>query len=197
MDSGRVETEDRMAVEVLRAAERPATPWLNGGGVTREVAGFPAGAGLTEFLWRVSLADVGQGGPFSRFEGVDRVITVVEGAGMALTVAGREHRLAEPYRPFAFPGDADTGCELLAGPVVDFNVMTRRGRAEAVVEIAGQGRAVAVPEGAVLLAVCLAGTASLVGAGVRLDRFDAALLRAGEEDRLEVEGVTALVTIRH
>ena len=24
-------------IQVLRASERPATPWLNGGGVTREV----------------------------------------------------------------------------------------------------------------------------------------------------------------
>jgi environmental stress-induced protein Ves len=184
-----------MTIQVLRASERPATPWLNGGGVTREVAGFPAGSGLADFDWRVSLADVAEGGPFSRFAGVDRVITVVDGAGMALTVAGTEHRLAQPYRPFAFPGDADTDCRLLGGPVVDFNVMTRRGRATADVEVADFQRSVEVPDGAAVLLVCLAGTAELGAADVRLGRFDAALLTGGE-DLLRVDGVAAVVTLR-
>ncbi|GAA2151707.1 HutD family protein [Kitasatospora kazusensis] len=185
-----------MTVQVLRAGERPASPWLNGGGVTREVAGFPAGAGLADFDWRVSLADVAQGGPFSRFTGVDRVITVVQGAGMALTVAGTEHELAQPYRPFAFPGDAETDCRLLGGPVVDFNVMTRRGRATAEVEIADFQREIEVPEGAVLLLVCLAGTAELGAADLRLGPLDAALLSSGYDDLLRVDGVAAVVTIR-
>ncbi|GHH75388.1 hypothetical protein GCM10018781_44170 [Kitasatospora indigofera] len=206
-----------MAVRVLRAAGRPATAWLNGGGVTREVAGAPEGSGLADFDWRVSLADVGQGGPFSVFPGVDRVITLVDGAGMALTVAGTEHVLAQPYQPFAFPGDADTGCRLLGGPVVDFNVMTRRGRATAEVATAGRegsegrgpagrqepeggpgpagGRAVEVPPGATVLLVCLDGGAELDAAGVRLGRFDAALLDSPGHDLLRVDGVAAVVTL--
>ncbi|MFD7989637.1 HutD family protein [Kitasatospora indigofera] len=213
-----------MAVRVLRAAGRPATAWLNGGGVTREVAGAPEGSGLADFDWRVSLADVGQGGPFSVFPGVDRVITLVDGAGMALAVAGTEHVLAQPYQPFAFPGDADTGCRLLGGPVVDFNVMTRRGRATAEVAIAGRersaergpagerapegereraggpgpagGHAVEVPPGATVLLVCLDGGAELDAAGVRLGRFDAALLDSPGRDLLRVDGVAAVVTLR-
>ncbi|MFC9329822.1 HutD family protein [Kitasatospora sp. NPDC057015] len=185
-----------MAVRVLRAAERPATAWLNGGGVTREVAGAPAGAGLADFDWRVSLADVGQGGPFSAFPGVDRVITLVDGPGMALTVDGTEHVLAQPYRPFAFAGDAVTDCRLLGGPVVDFNVMTRRGRATAEVAIADYQREVDVPPGAALLLVCLTGSAGLGAADLRLGRFDAALLDSPGPDLLRVDGVTAVVTLR-
>ncbi|MFI5533841.1 HutD family protein [Kitasatospora sp. NPDC051853] len=183
-------------VEVLPARQRAASPWLNGGGITREVAGYPAGAGLADFHWRVSLADVAQGGPFSRFERVDRVITVVEGAGMALTVDGTEHRLAEPYRPFAFSGDAATDCRLLDGPVVDFNVMTRRGKAAAEVEITDFQRDVSVPPGASVLLVCLAGTAQLGSADVSLERYDAALLTGGGEELLRVDGVVAVVTLR-
>ena len=93
---------DVSGVAVLRAAEREAAPWKNGGGVTREVAAHPADSGLDGFHWRVSLADVAQGGPFSVFPGVDRVITVVRGAGMVLTVDGVEHRVDRRYRPFAF-----------------------------------------------------------------------------------------------
>ncbi|MEV7781296.1 HutD family protein [Kitasatospora sp. NPDC088351] len=180
-------------IRILRAGERPATAWLNGGGVTREVAGFPAGAGLDTFDWRVSLADVASAGPFSPFPGVDRVITLVDGPGMALTVDGTEHLVDTPFRPFAFPGDATTGCRLLGGPVVDFNVMTRRGRTTADVSFAASPRAVDVPPGATVLVVCLAGTAALGPAG--LTRFDAALLTAPGPHTLRVDGATAVVTL--
>ncbi|MEV8096947.1 HutD family protein [Kitasatospora sp. NPDC085879] len=184
-----------MAIEVLRAAERTAVPWLNGGGVTREVAAWPPGAGMTDFDWRVSLADVARGGPFSAFADIDRVITLVDGPGMVLTVAGAEHALTEPLRPFAFPGDVTTDCRLSAGPAVDFNVMTRRGRATARVEIADAPRPVRAAEGDTLLVVCLDGTTALASAGLSLDRLDAVLIRDGG-DLLQVDGAAAVVTIR-
>ncbi|MGA5823017.1 HutD family protein [Kitasatospora sp. NPDC094028] len=175
-------------IQVLRASERPASPWLNGGGVTREVAGFPAGAGLDGFDWRVSLADVAAAGPFSVFPGIDRVITLVEGAGMVLTVDGAEQPVDAPLRPFAFPGDAATDCRLLGGPVVDFNVMTRRGRVEATVEIRTASATVDVPPSGTVLLVCLAGAADLDD--VELTRYDAALVEAPGpyELRIPVDG---------
>ncbi|SOB80243.1 HutD/Ves family protein [Streptomyces sp. 1331.2] len=192
--------------QVLRASERPATAWLNGGGVTREVAGFPAGAGLEKFDWRVSLADVASAGPFSPFPGIDRVITLVAGAGMALTVDGVEQLVDAPYRPFAFSGDATTDCRLLGGPVVDFNVMTRRGRVEATVDLLSAPADVEVPAEGTVLLVCLAGSA-LIGdsdgtdgtgstEGVELSRYDAALLDEPGTHRLRPDGVTAAITFR-
>jgi hypothetical protein len=71
-----------MAVRILAARERQAAAWKNGGGVTREVAAYPPGAGLADFAWRVSFAEVGEGGPFSVFEGADRIITLVAGRGI-------------------------------------------------------------------------------------------------------------------
>ncbi|MBD0675234.1 HutD family protein [Streptomyces sp. CBMA156] len=186
--------------QVLRAGERPATAWLNGGGVTREVAGFPAGTGLDAFDWRVSLADVATAGPFSPFPGIDRVITLVEGAGMTLTVDGAEQLVDVPFRPFAFSGDATTDCRLSAGPVVDFNVMTRRGRVAATVDLVAAATAAApattldVPDGSTVLLVCLLGTARLNGVG--LARYDAALLDGPGGYELHPDGTTAVVTFR-
>ncbi|MEC4600651.1 HutD family protein, partial [Burkholderia vietnamiensis] len=57
----------RPAVATIRGAALVASPWKNGGGVTREIAAYPPGAALDAFAWRVSVADVGAGGPFSRF----------------------------------------------------------------------------------------------------------------------------------
>ncbi|MER7847954.1 HutD family protein [Kitasatospora sp. NPDC096077] len=181
-------------IQVLRANERPATAWLNGGGVTREVAGFPVGAGLGEFDWRVSLADVASAGPFSPFPGIDRVITLVEGAGMALTVDGAVQSIDVPFRPFAFPGDATTDCRLLDGPVVDFNVMTRRGRVEATVDLRTGPGSVQVPSAATVLLVCLAGSAAVDD--LELSRYDAALLDAPGAHELRPDGVAAAITFR-
>ena len=181
---------------VLRAAERTATAWKNGGGVTREVAAFPEGSDLGGFHWRVSLADVASGGPFSVFPGVDRVITVVRGAGMLLTVDGAERLMDTPYRPFAFPGDAETDCRLLEGPLVDFNVMTRRDRVDARVDIVDAAAELPGGAGCTVLALVLEGGARLRGDGTRLGPLDAVLLADADPAVLDVDGRAAVVTFR-
>ncbi|MEU7432129.1 HutD family protein [Streptomyces sioyaensis] len=124
-------------MRILRAAGRAAAPWSNGGGVTREIAAHPSGAGWDGFAWRVSLADVTRDGPYSPLPGVRRILTVVDGAGLELTVDGTPRLLPGRYRPFAFPGGATTASRLLDGPVVNLNVMLREGRAEGAVEVVG------------------------------------------------------------
>lgn len=106
----------------------PPHPWKNGGGLTRELAGWPAGSSLGDFGWRVSVAEVASSGPFSTFAGVDRVILLLDGDGMRLTSCDTsiDHRLDRPLAPFRFPGEADIRSELLGGVSHDFNVMTRR-----------------------------------------------------------------------
>jgi len=106
-----------------------ASPWKNGGGITREIVCSPAGAGMDHFDWRVSIATVERPGLFSAFAGVDRVIMLLEGAGMRLHSpdGGIDHRLDMRQVPYAFPGDAALMCEPLNGPSTDFNVMARRG----------------------------------------------------------------------
>ncbi len=106
----------------------PATPWKNGGGVTREIVCQPQGAGMNDFDWRVSIAHIASDGPFSAFPGVDRVITLLSGGGVHLQSEGGEvqHRLDTPLAPFAFAGEEPIHARLLAGDCHDFNVMTRR-----------------------------------------------------------------------
>lgn len=112
-------------MRLLRAAERVAVPWKNGGGVTREVAAYPPGAGIDDFEWRISLADVAVAGPFSSFAGIDRVLTVLEGRLLLRFADGRVEDLA-PGAPCAFSGDAVVHGTPLEGRVRDLNVMTRR-----------------------------------------------------------------------
>ena len=115
-------------MRILRAVNRTPMPWKNGGGVTREVAIWPPTAALDAFDWRISIADVAQGGPFSAFPGVDRVLTVIEGAGLELAVEDLATvTLDAAAPPFAFPGDAACDAELHDGPIRDLNLMIRRG----------------------------------------------------------------------
>ena len=113
----------------------PATPWKNGGGSTREIVCQPAGAGVLDFDWRVSIATIAQAGPFSAFPGVDRVIVLLAGDGVRLRGEGVDHRLDQPLAPFAFAGDTSLHCDPLGGTSTDFNVMTRRGRARAEIHL--------------------------------------------------------------
>ena len=105
-------------------------PWKNGGGTTQEIACWPPGAGLAELGWRVSIATIAAAGPFSVFEGVDRLIMLLDGEGVHLRSRdGRiDHRLDVPHRPFAFAGEAEIDCVPQGAASSDFNVMTRRGQ---------------------------------------------------------------------
>ncbi|HSN36430.1 MAG TPA: HutD family protein [Arthrobacter sp.] len=118
-------------MEIIRFAELKPQPWRNGGGVTRELASHTNAAQDnagqdTSWDWRVSIAEVSKAGDFSAFPGMDRVLTVVEGELLLLTVDGAEHPL-EKYRPFRFSGDAAAAGALPTGDIRDLNVITRNG----------------------------------------------------------------------
>ena len=105
---------------LYRARDYPRMPWRNGGGTTQEVACNPGGS-TAGFEWRLSIAD-GAGWRLSAFDGFQRIITVLEGAGIELTVDGRREPPLGPRRAYAFHGDAKVDCRLLDGPIRDFNL---------------------------------------------------------------------------
>jgi environmental stress-induced protein Ves len=120
-------------MEIIRYAELRAEPWRNSGGVTRELASHPKTAPAGDdtvqdgaWDWRVSIAEVSKAGAFSVFPGMDRVLTVIDGELLLLTVDGAEHPL-EKYRPFRFSGEADSASALPTGDIRDLNVITRNG----------------------------------------------------------------------
>jgi environmental stress-induced protein Ves len=114
-------------MRILRASERMAVPWKNGGGTTSEVAVYPDSAGFDDFGWRISIADIARGGPFSLFSGIDRTLTMLKGQ-VTLSIEGRSAITLTPEsEPLDFPGDVTIGAELISGAARDLNVMTRRG----------------------------------------------------------------------
>jgi len=187
-------------MRILRAAEYRSMPWKNGGGVTTEIAVSPAGAGLDDFDWRVSMARVESSGPFSVFAGVDRTLAVLEGEGLALELAGRPpSEVTSASAPLFFPADVPTQASLIAGPITDLNVMTRRGRMTHVVErlvILTQLEIRA--EADTTLILCLEGNIKVTGAGpARIRPLDALLLELGALGlRLDPARTATLFVIR-
>lgn len=221
-------------MEIIRFAELKAHPWRNGGGVSRELASHPAdtpaqdttaqdGPRAPGWDWRVSIAEVSKAGEFSAYPGMDRVLTVVEGELLLLSVDGAEHPL-EKYRPFRFSGDAAATGALPTGDIRDLNVITRQGvfkgytsiielskkRAHPVFEgqlgILLQGQAAVSPgtAGADLEAPSGAGPAAVTAAGspgtqlaepATLNRYDAVVGSDTDTPEILGRGFLAVVSI--
>ena len=197
-------------MEIIRYATLKAHPWRNGGGVTREVAsGYSPGteAGTTPagpvqdagWDWRVSIAEVSKSGAFSAFPGMDRVLTVVEGQLLLLSVDDAEHPL-EKYRPFRFSGDADAAGALPTGDVRDLNVITRNGVCKGYTSIIELSKKRAHPVFAGQLGILLQGQAT-VNSGIAgaepetLERYDAVVGSDTAPPEILGRGFLAVVSI--
>ena len=119
-----------MKLTHLTARQYKVMPWKNGGGMTTEILIEPKPEG--GHLWRLSIAEVAQSGPFSDFSGFDRTIMLIDGSGFTLdfdpasSSGAPSKRIDRPYEPFAFDGGWKTDCTLIDGPIRDFNLMAAR-----------------------------------------------------------------------
>jgi len=108
---------------VVPANEYRRERWRNGAGWTREIAVEPEG----DWAWRLSIAEIEQDGPFSRFPGIDREIVLLSGNGVRLRFdEGGVHALEPPHGRLRFAGEAGVHGELIDGVTQDFNLMWRR-----------------------------------------------------------------------
>lgn len=183
----------RSPLRIVRASALPATPWKNGGGMTREVAAYPVGASLDTFVWRVSVADVEQPGPFSTFAGIDRTLVLLAGAGMRLHErSGPTQTLTAPLSIARFDGEASLHAELLDGATRDFNLMVRRDCARAELQV-WQGAGVHTLDADTALVFCAHGElhVRLDGARRGPDRTVAAQATLGAMDTLVLDAPRA------
>lgn len=127
------------------------TPWRNGLGMTRELVVFPV---REHWHWRLSVAEISQDAPFSRFENVERWFAVLSGKGVRLAIDGAAQTLTPASPPVMFDGAAQAECQPLEGPTQDFNLMVRQGRGRMervygdVAQAVASGSAVALWSGA-------------------------------------------------
>lgn len=103
--------------------------WKNQLGWTREIARSP-GAG--DWDWRLSIAEIEQDAAFSHFDGIDRELVLLSGNGLRLRFDdGEQVELSPPHGRLRFAGERGATGHLVDGPTRDFNLMWRRGAADA------------------------------------------------------------------
>jgi environmental stress-induced protein Ves len=73
------------AVQLIRYSDQAVSAWKNGGGITREIGKLHP-PNESSYLWRASNADVTTSGPFSDFTGYDRILLLLSGSGLKLTM---------------------------------------------------------------------------------------------------------------
>ena len=114
---------------VIPANDYRRERWKNGAGWTREIARAP---GSGDWDWRLSIAEIEQDAPFSRFDGIDRELVLLSGNGLRLRFDDGEVReLLPPHERMRFAGERALTGELLNGPTQDFNLMWRRSSIDA------------------------------------------------------------------
>ena len=162
-------------MQLLRARDRAATPWKNGGGITHEVAAFPPGSDFASFLWRVSVAQVTKAGPFSELAQIERLFAVLEGC-IRLEFAGRTMDLDAGSDPIGFSGESACLATPLRGPVSDLNLMLRRGKASATMKRVSAPMRSETPT--TIVVAPRAQSLCIDGRQIALARFDAVRLDA-------------------
>ena len=163
-------------LRILRSADYPTRPWKNGGGTTRDIAVSPPGASLDDFDWRLSLAQVDRDGPFSRFDGVDRTLVLLSGA-MTLHDADRRIDLVR-HGPVTFEGERAIHATVAGSTTLDFNVMTRRGRARHAVRCESFGKQTSIEAAAGNTIVLFALESGLTVDSEQLHTHDTAIISA-------------------
>ncbi|MCK1744482.1 HutD family protein [Bradyrhizobium sp. 139] len=181
-------------MKIIRAADCRTTPWKNGGGETTEIAVAPDNASLDDFDWRISMARVASDGPFSEFAGIDRSLAVTTGRGLALTIGdAADVELDGTSEPVRFAGDTPTSARLLAGPITDLNVMTRRGRFDHRLQRLTAATKCDFGDHDIAAIVAATGEVSLFAqqGAVTLMRGDAAVLTSAADDPCRIEPTPA------
>ncbi|WP_312179705.1 HutD family protein [Arthrobacter sp.] len=175
-----------MGTSVLSFAALPSKAWGNNAGRVKDIAVGPAGSSGAPG-WRLAAATIEKSGPFTRFEGMDRITVPVEGELLVLDVGGAEHAM-ERFRPFRYPGDVPATASLPTGEVTVLNTFVDRARFGAglmVVELSKKNAPALGPDQFLVL---LQGSAKAVfddGASQDLDPLDTV---PGSEDRPQVLG---------
>lgn len=183
-------------MQIFRNADRVATPWRNGGGMTVEIVARPDGAGFDDMDWRASLARVDQDGPFSAFPGIDRVLTVVEG-GLSLSLdGGPAVNIDAETSPLSFAGETAIEAKTTPDGASVLNVFVRRDRWRANAErlTVSAPRSFPVDSQALVYAID-AVTVRVDETGEALEAGDVLLLEAPAALRLSAPGASARVVV--
>jgi environmental stress-induced protein Ves len=154
-------------VRVVTCAQWVRSPWKNGKGVTYEIGRGQLGHSADPdgvYHWRLSVAEITEPADFSAFDGYERFLGVIEGAGIMVTVPGEAAPRSIPcFGSVVFDGALAVRARPMNGPTRDINLMVLRAQARFEAEITERPTQMLKPDpaAAVNLFVCLRGSARI------------------------------------
>lgn len=110
-------------MNLVSLAQVPETKWKNGEGTSQELLRFEDNG---ELEFRISIAKVHKDSPFSHYPGLFRDLIILKGEGVDLLYENNIKTLIPLSEVFNFSGEEKIFCHLIDGPVLDFNVFSRK-----------------------------------------------------------------------
>ena len=163
-------------MDILPAGNYRKRRWLNGLGLSWDIAAEPENAAANDFGWRLALAQIDASVAFSHYAGVDRIFTLIEGDGLDLVFNGRDVlKVDRCFVAHEFPGDIETACVLKGSPCRALNLFVRRKAWQASVRIIHAPEPFTLASQETTLAFALRGAFRLAGG---------ALLKCGDTLRI-------------
>lgn len=104
-----------MSILKLESKDYTKMLWKNGQGSTLEI---DKGQG-----WRLSIATVNQDGAFSKFEGMQRIISMISGDAIELISSQQDDVIIRTFESHAFSGDEDIYCKVHGTGGQDLNLI--------------------------------------------------------------------------
>lgn len=146
-----------MTATLIPFAGLTVSPWRNGAGRKADIAAGPD--------WLVGFAWLDADAPFSNYDGHDRTITLIEGAGFTLDFGPAHAALSarKLYAPCLFDGGWTTQCRVPDGPSMVLNAMTARATWTHRVSIAPVAPLAAPSPGGLAFLVVLEGSVAIDG----------------------------------
>ncbi|QIK80270.1 HutD family protein [Lysobacter sp. HDW10] len=181
---------------IIRFAAIHPQAWKNGAGTTREIA---REGECDAWQWRISIADVVAEAPFSSFPGVDRILVLLEGEGIALTFEdGQRMDVLPPFGSARFAGEAALVGTPVSGATRDFNLMWQRSQVSASLEVRPLVGSMVVFKAAeeTWMVHVLEGTMRLPDSEEDLSRGDTLTLRGNARTKVRLEGAGTALLIR-
>ncbi len=179
--------------KILKAENYREGRWLNGLGLSWDIAAAPNGSGAQDFYWRMALARIDSSVAFSHYPNVDRIFTLIEGQGLELLFNDRKIlKVDNPFVPHEFSGDIKAACVVNNGPCRALNLFLRRGVWNASVRVLSANDDLNVISRHTTLAFALRGSFKLA-AGDTLDRGGTLQLSSGDGAKLEPQSQDALL----
>jgi len=178
-------------------------PWKNHRGTTTEIFIFPENSSVQDdsYLWRVSSAAIASSCSFSQFLGFDRTVLLLEGESMALNHDCVDRpQVVQRMVPYRFKGEWQTTCEIADRAVQDFNLIVRRGKVVAdlqVLQVAQVQTEISLQSFQALI-FCVSGKLEIScgGSQKKLDHYESLLIEQDSLPNVESMSSSEVLSIR-